>query len=460
MSGPVLLTIGPLLPAVLIFAALRRWPRAAALCGFLSALLIAGLLANIDLAAPAAGSSVPEGGELRFFGWTLLMSEGLRRLLLMVYASSALLFLTYAFWPRGLVFVPAALAALSPLAVALMITPLAFGIVLLLVAAALLAALVQSMRAGSTTASLRYLLLTALAMPVFLIAGWMLDSQQLALGGALWRLIFLGAALLLAGFPFHIWVRPLFNEAPPLTAIFLLGPAQLVILTFVWRWLQQNPNLIANTPLDAYLGWSGAATALAAGLLAFNERDPRRLLGALALADMGATLICLGQGISGIESAWALILLRFLGLLVAVAGLEWAARRGGDEPQLTQAERFAQRPLAAALFAYGALSLVGLPLTPGFAVRWAAITLAGTASIWWALALLLAIGGALSGVIRTLAPVLDQLRDGVIFEPRSADRPGPLAALTTGGILLLTLALAFYPWPLLNLFSRLNELFQ
>lgn len=459
MSGPILLVVGPLVPSALIFAALRRWPRAAAVCGFVSALLIAALLANVDVASSTAGSGVSGAGEFRVFGWTLAISEGLRRLLVVAYVSSAVLFLASGLWPQGPVFIPAALAALSPLAVTLMITPLTFGIVALLVAATLLAALVQSMRAGSTTASLRYLLLSTLALPIFLVAGWMLDSQQLALGGALWRLIFLGATLLLAGFPFHIWVRPLLNEAHPLSAIFVLGPAQLLILSFVWRWLQQNPNLIANTDLGVYLGWSGAATALAAALLAFNERDPRRLLGTLALADMGATLICLGQGVSGIENAWALILMRFLGLLIAVAGLEWTMRRDGDETDLTAAQRLAHHPPAAVLFTYGALSLIGLPLTPGFAARWTAVTLAGTGSIWWALALLLAIVGSIAGILRVLGPTVTRLTDRGALDPQSATQPNRNSKMATVGVLILTAALAFYPWPVLNLFSRLNELF-
>lgn len=458
MSGPLLLIFGPVLPALLIYAGLRRWPRVAAVCGFLSALLIAALLANMDLASITAGSGL-SGDEFRFLGWTLILSEGLRRLLIMVYASGAVLFLASGLWPQGSIFVPAALIALSPMAAALMITPMSFGIVALLLAAAFLAALVQGMRAGSTTASLRYLLFTALALPVFLVAGWMLDSQQLVLGGALWRLVFLGATLLLAGFPFHIWVRPLLNEAHPLTAVFVLAPAQLVILTFVWRWLQQSPTLVTNTPLSVYLGWSGAATALAAALLSFSERDPRRLLGALALADMGATLICLGQGVAGIESAWALIMLRFLGLFIAVAGLEWTARRDTDEPAETHADRLARRPFAAVLLAYGALSLIGLPLTPGFAARWAAVTLAGATSIWWALALLLAIAAGLTGLLRVLTPTIMRLKDSAIFGSAGTDQSTRISVIATGSILFLTSAIALYPWPLLDLLARLNELF-
>ena len=459
MSGPLLLIVGPLLPAAVIFVGLRRWPRAAAVCGFLSALLLRFLIAAVDL-QPAAGAegAFLGGDEFIFLGRSLLLTGGLRQLLLTVYSAGAILFLLSAIWSQGPDFVPAGLATLSPLAFALMVNPLSFGAVALLLAAALLAALVQAQRPGSTLPALRYLLLAALSVPVFLVAGWMLDSQQLVFGGAIWRLLLLGATLLLAGFPFHIWVRPLLNESHPLTAVFVLAPVQIVILTFVWRWLQENPNLLASTQLGAFLGWSGAVTALVAALLAFSTRDPRRLLGCLVLADMAATLICLSQGVAGIEQAWGLLLLRFLSLTLAAVGLQWAAgapEAGSDADH----ERLARNPLAAALFGYGALSLVGLPLTPGFAGRWAAVGVAGAASIWWALLLLLALAGGVAGVLRTLAPVVDRLKDEpqpLALMPWAGRR---LSGALLAGAVLFGLILSLYPWPLLNLVSRLNELF-
>ena len=177
MAGPLLLVFGPLVPAFFIFAGLRRWPRAAAVCGFLSALLLRFLIAAIDMQtvaadAPSQGISLLSGDELIFFGRSLLLTEGLRQLLLTVYSASAILFLLSGAWPQGPDFVPAGLASLSPLAFVLMVNPLSFGALGLLLAAALLAALVQGQRPGSTLASLRYLLLAALSVPVFLVAGW------------------------------------------------------------------------------------------------------------------------------------------------------------------------------------------------------------------------------------------------------------------------------------------------
>lgn len=459
MSTPLFLLIAPAFVALAIFAGLRRWPRATGICGFLGALLIALLLAAADLDSSEATGSLLVGDTFAFFDRSLLLTEGLRRILLLIYAGSALLFLLSARWSQGPDFVPAALAALASLAFAMMVTPLAFGAVALLLAAALLAALVQGQRPGSTLASLRYLILTALAVPALLIAGWMLDSQQFALGGAIWRLFLLGATLLLAGFPFHIWVRPLLNEAQPLTAVFVLGPVQLGVLTFLWRWLQQYSDTLLAGQLGAAMGWSGAVTALLGAFLAATARDPRRLVGSLLLADIGATLICLSHGVAGIEQAWSLLLMRTVALLIAAAGLEWCAEREGIDASLVGTEHLSQHPLATLLVTYGTLSLIGLPFTPGFATRWAATNLSGAVSLWWALALMLAIAGGIAGVLRVFGPVLSrQLRDAswpvTVQQPR---RRLDLALFAAIALLLLTLSL--FPGPFLDAISNLNEIF-
>lgn len=463
MSTPLFLLIAPLLIAAVVYLGLRRWPRAAGVCGFLAAVAIALLLSSADLQAGAASSAFISGNELTFFERTLLLTEGLRRIMLLILAGSSLLFLLSARWSQGPDFVPVAFAALAPLAFAIMVTPLAFGAVALLLVAALLAALVQGQRPGSTLASLRYLILTALAVPALLVAGWMLDSQQLALSAVIWRLFLLGAALLLAGFPFHIWVRPLLNEAYPLTAVFVLAPVQLGTLTFLWRWLQLDSQVLLGAQLGAALGWSGAATALLAAFMAYTARDPRRLLGSLVLVDMGATLICFGHGIAGIEQAWALLLTRYGALLIAAIGLQWSAQQEAVDASLVGAEHLARHPLAAALVAYGALSLIGLPLTPGFATRWAAMAVAGSASIWWSLPLVLAVAAGLAGVLRVYAPIVGAHS----FDPSALQsflqsllhsrRYLPLALYALA--ILLLAALSLYPWPFLNIISNLNELF-
>src|SRR5690606_4196857 len=95
-----------------------------------------------------------------------------------------------------------------------------------------------------------------------------------------------------------------------------------------------------------------------------------------------------------------------IALLTAAIGLQWCARRAAIDASLVDAEHLAQHPLAAALVTYGALMLIGVPLTPAFATRWAAIALGGSLSPVWSLALVLALGAGIVGVLRVFGPLI------------------------------------------------------
>ena len=403
MPGPILPIAGSLLPAALIWLGLRRWPLAAGVSGALAALLLRFLVAAIPL-QESAGAVFPfVGAEWPLAGRALVLTEEVRQVLLLLYAGAALLFLFSALWPQGPDFVPAGLGALAPLAVLLLAQPSAFGIVALLVAVALVTIMIQAGDSNATTASLRFLVLMALTLPLFLLAGWMVESEQFVFVGTIWRLLLVGLTLWLAGFPFHIWVRPLLHKAPLLVTVYVLTLLQLVLAAFAHRLLQQAPALWESTRLFPLLRASAAATLLVAGLLALQARRPRDLLAYLLLADMGTLLLTLTFAGAGRPATVQIVQLRFAGLLLVAAGTFLL-------PGLLDADTFGalrararDAPWRAALFAYGALSLAGLPLTPGFLGRWAAVSLLARLSPWPALLVLLATAAAIVAVLRSLA---------------------------------------------------------
>jgi hypothetical protein len=101
-----------------------------------------------------------------------------------------------------------------------------------------------------------------------------------------------------------------------------------------------------------------------------------------------------------------------------------------------------------------------LPFTPGFATRWAAISLGGGVSIWWGTAQLLAVGAGLSGLLRTLATLSDwrAVHPRALLANLPADQPRfSIAVLLI--LLVLTLSLTLYPWPFLDLVSGLHTQF-
>lgn len=440
--APLLLIIGPLVPAGLIALFLRRWPIISGFVGGLVALAWGQFIGNWSLANP-------DFNTFSLYGRSLVLDEGGQRLFVLLYLAFGVLALLSAVWEQGADFVPAGFATLSAFAAMLTIQPFTFGLVALLVAAALGAMLIQSGRVGSTLASWRYLMLTALALPFLLIAGWMLDSGQLVFLPTVWRLLLIGFIILLAGFPFTGWVRPILKEAPPLAAAYILGLGQLAIVSFAFRLLADYPVIRLNTAFLPLLRGSGGATLAVAGLLAFNSRKVSQLVGYLVLADMGGVILSLVSGPAGLPVAISLLTQRFVGLVLAGIGFLLI----GNEVDLFTAGRglAARKPLGVILVTLAILSLIGLPLTPGFSGRWQLVALVATSESHW-LAMLIWLVAA-SGSVGLLGALREWLTPAGTATP--TDSPPLLRQLLVALAIAVGLLLGLFPQPLLNLASQL-----
>jgi formate hydrogenlyase subunit 3/multisubunit Na+/H+ antiporter MnhD subunit len=250
----------------------------------------------------------------------------------------------------------------------------------------------------------------ALMLPFLLVAGWMLNSEQLIFLRSSWRLLLVGLALLLAGIPFHFWLRPLLEEAAPLAVVFLLGLSQLVLVAFAGIAIGENP-VLGQTEFGAWLRLLGVATMVAAALLLLAARQVEQAIAYGILLDAGMVLATLGTGSAGLPTALSLVLARTVALTLVM--LAWQFLRQADEDADGPASDRARSSWLPFLLGYGALSLVGLPLTPGFAGRWQAVALLGEQTLGLALLAVLAMATSAAGMWRALPhprlPRLDEL---------------------------------------------------
>ncbi|MBP6016175.1 MAG: hypothetical protein KA586_05590 [Candidatus Promineofilum sp.] len=405
---PFVILIGPVIAATAALFA-RRWRRVTLVIGLVSVALLALLLA---LATPGSGLFADNAAAI--LGREIVMSAFVRSLLLLVYGALGILFLVVWARPAGRALVPTALAVLSPLAAALMVSPVGLGSVFLVAAAAAVVPALHGGKFDAVAPTWRYFLLVALSSaPILLTA-----SGALTAPAATWLFPLLATLLLLGGFPFHIWVSGLSRHLSPVIAALVLGVAQLVVVAFLLGLLDTVPAARATIEFQMALRWSAALTALVGAFQMARATEWRRFVAGAVVLDMGfMPLVALSPGTDGLLIALPVLIGRFLALLLIALGLGEAHL--GLAPTRTGQWVTRLRPV---LLVYGCLSLLGLPLTPSFAGRWAQLAVAGQGgSVWPPLLLVVALAvGTVAAVSKIVSGRAAHLAAEPVTRPSSA----------------------------------------
>lgn len=426
---PLVMLIGPLLGGALAFVARGR-QRLAAAVGLVSVALLALLL---WLAAP--GGNLFGDSTAVFYGRELTLSSFARALFLLIYSGLGGLFALAWFRPVGGALVPAGLAALSPLAAGVMISQPGLGAVFILVAAAVLVPALHDGRYATAGAAWRYFLFAAIALAPALLAVSLPATVSASSG---WVPLLLAAIILMGGFPFHVWSAPLGRAASPASLALALGLAQLATIAILMAMLDGAPAARSLAEFQTAIRWSAALTALTGAFFILRASKLREAIAGVLVLDMGfllpATLL---PGADGLLLALPALISRYLGLLLIAAA--WRARVVADNDARFASARSA---LPAAMLAYGLLTLLGLPLTPGFSARWSQLVVAGQGDGHWAaflLAAALAVGAF--GLLRGLAHLASA--EEITFAG------GSPAAWAESGLMALLLAAAVLcgVWP-------------
>jgi NADH:ubiquinone oxidoreductase subunit 5 (subunit L)/multisubunit Na+/H+ antiporter MnhA subunit len=183
-------------------------------------------------------------------------------------------------------------------------------------------------------------------------------------------LILPGVAAKLALVPLWFWL-PLVAETTPAIAVGLVvSVVDVAAFGEVLTLRVSDPSLFAPAAPWLVLG---IASAIGGALLALAQRDLKRLLAFSTVEDMGMLIVvlCVG-GQYGWEAAAIGATVHALAkalLFVAVSAPEAA------KASLVDARGLASRhPVAAAGFAVGALSILGVPPTLGYAAHWRVFT--------------------------------------------------------------------------------------
>ena len=428
---PLLLLLLPLI-AALAARVVERRRRVAASVGLTGVVVLMALVA-VAISRPGDLTAV-------VLGRTLTLTPLVRGLLLLVYALTGGLFALHWFRSVSRSFVALALVMLSPLAAALLISPAGLALALLAVALGVAAVALYGGRYAAAGAAWRSFLLAVLGLLPLLWVAWAQAAAQAS--AALPLLLLLATLLLLGGFPFHSGLRGLARWSPPGALALALGPAQIVVVALLFSLLDLVPAARAAPEFQTAIRGSALFSALLAVFLMHRERSAAGILsGALLLDAGGLTLAALAPGAAGLAVALAALMGRTISLLLIALGLSWPV--GGERRT---------NGLRRALLLFGALSLVGVPLTPGFAGRWAQLSLLGVAWPWAAVGVVAALGVAARALWRVWGD--EERATGVVEAsgPQAVGRAEWFAALL---LLALSALLGLFPGLLTALAARL-----
>jgi len=232
MASPLPLIILPLAMAPIVYL-LRRWPIVASLSASATALVTAGICLRLPLNDPTY-----------VLGRELALDHPSQMVIVFILVTAAILFLCV--WltsqspslrqpldcvqgkAQDSAFVPFGLAILGLLSGAAMMRLFLFAALLLEIAAIASVLAIQGDQQGSARAALRYLVMTALALPCFLATAWLFElharnPHNVALADPAVTLLALGFAILLGVVPFHAWLPAVVVEAPPTATAFLVS---------------------------------------------------------------------------------------------------------------------------------------------------------------------------------------------------------------------------------------------
>jgi formate hydrogenlyase subunit 3/multisubunit Na+/H+ antiporter MnhD subunit len=448
IPGPLLLLALPLLAAIAVYL-VRRW---ALLAAFLSA-VTTGVLALLCLSLPldrvafVVGQEVAFGRPVVILGLTLMLEPAGQAWLAFAFALTTFLYLFAWRLSQGRSFFPFSLVILSLYALIALLQSLSLAVIVLAISATLAVFILQGGQPGSTRGAQRYLLITLLAVPLILAAGWLADqpsptSAALLSAG-------LGFGLLLAIVPFSTWMPALAADAPPIVAAFVFTVGQGMVVFLMVTFLHGHPAALNEPVVLAMAQLAGLLMAVVGGLMAAVQRDLGRLFGYLALGDLGYFLLAWGTGSSqSLTLALLHLVNRAIPIILMASALAIIRHRATTDAFTGLRGMVRRLPFSATGLIVGGLALAGFPGTAGFPTHWAVLRAVMSGEWAWAqvlspesagLILIVASGGIVVGLLRGLGAMLgNDIRPEIGKEPAIASA---MVLILTG----LVIVIGLYP---------------
>ena len=222
---------------------------------------------------------------------------------------------------------------------------------------------------------LRYLSLETLAMPLILLAGWLLSGVEtlppdspLIVQSMI--ILGLGIGLWLAVFPFHSWVPMVSEKSHPMALSFVLFIFPTIIALFSLNFFDRYTFLRTFETLYQALLIIGALMVVLGGLWTAYQENIKRAFGYSFMVETGFILLAIGlSNQAGLH--WLLLLfpIHAMGFWLWGFALSLILKKA-DSQFVKQLKGFARRyPIISTGLIIAQLSIAGLPLLGTFPIK-------------------------------------------------------------------------------------------
>src|SRR3990170_6840386 len=214
--------------------------------------------------------------------------------------------------------------------------------------------------------------------------------------------LMVGVAIKMAFFPLHIWLPDAYTHAPSAVSAFVAGTMTKVgayVMIRVMFTIFKPYFSTEMLPATTILGWIAAAAMIYGCILAIAQKDIKRMLCYILIAEVGYIVMGVSVGNRmGFTGAVLHIMndasmMACLFLVVGAVYYKTGARTIDEYKAL-----FKKMPLTSGSFAIGALSVIGIPPTCGFFSKWYLVL--GAINVQqWVFAAALLVSSLLSAVV-------------------------------------------------------------
>jgi len=248
-----------------------------------------------------------------------------------------------------------------------------------------------------------------------------------------------GIGLKMALFPLHAWLPNAYAYAPSAVSAFLAGTATKVA---VYVWLRFFFTIFGadfaldKMSMDLVLLPLAIVAIVVASTIAVFQEDAKRLLAYSSIAQIG--YMALGISLFSVTGLTAAIVHLFNHAIIKAAlfmALGCIIYRTGSTNVASLAGIGRRMPWTMAAFVFGAMSLIGVPLTVGFISKWY-LLLAVLEQGWWQIAVVIVLTSLLAAVYCGRIIEVAYFRDPEPDSIQSHAREAPLLMLVPVWILI------------------------